>query len=152
MGNFAQKLAEKFAKLKAKRDKILAKRREAMRRVAPVAETEPQEQSGQNCGNRGETALAAVATLLLVGSMVALASLASGCCWMASPSHADLRERIWDGDKALWRHNKEQNERILTLERRIYHLERGELLDWPLRRVVDNPASATEIYSPKQTN
>ncbi len=94
--------------------------------------------------------LAVIASIAAAVAVVAIAC--SGCCALTSPTHADLRERIWDGDKALWRHNKEQNERILTLERRVYHLERGELLDRPLRRVVDNPASATEIYSPKQTN
>ena len=48
-----------------------------------------------------------------------------------------LRDDVRNGDKALWRDQKFQNERIQTLERRVYHLERGELLDKPLRRVTD---------------
>lgn len=48
-----------------------------------------------------------------------------------------LRDDVRNGDKALWRDQKLQNERIQTLEQRVYHLERGELLDKPLRRVTD---------------
>ena len=48
-----------------------------------------------------------------------------------------LRDDVRNGDKALWRDQKFQNERIQTLERRVYHLERGELLDKPPRRVTD---------------
>lgn len=44
-----------------------------------------------------------------------------------------VRDDVRSGDKALWRYNREQDARIQTLERRVYHLERGELLDHPAK-------------------
>ena len=48
-----------------------------------------------------------------------------------------LRDDMRNGDKALWRDQRFQNERIQTLEQRVYNLERGELLDRPLRQVTE---------------
>ena len=44
-----------------------------------------------------------------------------------------LRDDMRDGDRALRRYDGEQDERIQMLERRVYHLERGELLDHPAK-------------------
>ena len=66
---------------------------------------------------------------------IALSLAACGC--VSDYQLGMLRDDMRNGDKALWRDQKFQNERIQTLERRVYHLERGELLDKPLRRVTD---------------
>lgn len=44
-----------------------------------------------------------------------------------------VRDKVREGDTALWRYQKEQDARITMLERRVYHLERGELLDHPAK-------------------
>lgn len=51
-----------------------------------------------------------------------------------------VRDKVREGDTALWRYQKEQDERITTLERRVYHLERGELLDHPAREPKEESA------------
>ena len=51
-----------------------------------------------------------------------------------------VRDKVREGDTALWRYQKEQDERITTLERRVYHLERGELLDHPAKEPKEEPA------------
>ena len=66
---------------------------------------------------------------------IALSLAACGCA--SDYQLGMLRDDMRNGDKALWRDQKLQNERIQTLEQRVYHLERGELLDGPLRRVTD---------------
>ena len=67
----------------------------------------------------------------------AIALLLAVCGCASDYQLGMLRDDVRNGDKALWRDQKFQNERIQTLERRVYHLERGELLDKPLRRVTD---------------
>ena len=76
-----------------------------------------------------------IALLLLLLSEFAVAWLMCGCA--TNYQLGTLRDDMRNGDKALWRDQKFQNERIQTLEQRVYHLERGELLDKPLRRVTD---------------
>ena len=66
---------------------------------------------------------------------IALSLAACGCA--SDYQLGMLRDDMRNGDKALWRYEREQDGRIQTLERRVYHLERGELLDKPLRRVTD---------------
>ena len=66
---------------------------------------------------------------LLWAMALAAAILAAGCA--SDHQLGMLRDDMRYGDKALWRDQKFQNERIQTLERRVYHLERGELLDHP---------------------
>ena len=62
---------------------------------------------------------------------IAAALLAAGC---ASQYEVGMvRDDVRNGDKALWRYQKEPDERILVLEKRVYHLERGELLDHPAK-------------------
>ncbi len=71
----------------------------------------------------GITVVALLATMLLLAT--------SGC---ASRYEVGMvRDDSRAGDKALWRYQKEQDERIQLLERRVYHLERGELLDHPAK-------------------
>ena len=62
---------------------------------------------------------------------IASALLAAGCA--SQYDVGMVRDDVRNGDKALWRYQKEQDERILVLEKRVYHLERGELLDHPAK-------------------
>lgn len=66
---------------------------------------------------------------LLWAMVLAAAIFAAGCA--SDRQLGMLRDDMRNGDKTLWRDQKFQNERIQTLERRVYHLERGELLDHP---------------------
>lgn len=68
---------------------------------------------------------------------IAAALLVAGC---ASQYEVGMvRDDVRNGDKALWRYQKEQDERILVLEKRVYHLERGELLDHPAKDTKKEP-------------
>ena len=69
--------------------------------------------------------------------VIAAALLVAGCA-----SRYDVgmvRDDVRNGDKALWRYQKEQDERIPVLEKRVYHLERGELLDRPAKDLKKEP-------------
>ena len=68
---------------------------------------------------------------------LSLAALIALCGCASDYQLGMLRDDMRNGDKSLWRDQRFQNERIQTLEQRVYHLERGELLDKPLRRVTD---------------
>lgn len=70
------------------------------------------------------------ALAVLIGALSVLIALC-GCA--SNYSLGMLRDDMRNGDKALWRDQRFQNERIQTLEQRVYHLERGELLDHPAK-------------------
>lgn len=56
-----------------------------------------------------------------------------GCGCVSEYQLGIERDSRQAGDKALWRDRKFLEERITVLEKRVYHLERGELLDKPLK-------------------
>lgn len=64
-------------------------------------------------------------------TMTVAALLLAGCA--SRYDVGAVRDKVREGDTALWRYQKEQDERIRRLERRVYHLERGELLDYPAK-------------------
>lgn len=70
------------------------------------------------------------ALAIMLGALAALIAL-GGCA--SNYSLGVVRDDVRNGDKALWRYEREQDGRIQTLERRVYHLERGELLDHPAK-------------------
>lgn len=57
-----------------------------------------------------------------------------GCGCVSEYQLGIERDSRQAGDKALWRDRKFLEERITVLEKRVYHLERGELLDKPLKQ------------------
>ena len=79
--------------------------------------------------------IALLRILMFLAAFVVAWVILAGCA--SEYQLGSLRHDMWNGDKALWHDQKFQNERIQTLEKRVYHLERGELLDKPLRRVAE---------------
>lgn len=70
------------------------------------------------------------ALAVLIGALSVLIALC-GCA--SNYSLGVVRDDMRNGNKALWRYEREQDGRIQTLEQRVYHLERGELLDHPAK-------------------
>ena len=71
--------------------------------------------------------IAILRALLFLAAFAAAWLLCAGCA--SKYQLGRVRDDMRNGDRALWRDRKFLDERIHTLEMRVYHLERGERLE-----------------------
>lgn len=94
---------------------------------------------------KAEAKIMLLRILILLAAFV-VAWLVCGCA--SNYQLGSLRQDMWNGDKALWHDQKFQNERIQNLEKRVYHLERGELLDYP-QKILRREGPEATLCTPR---